>query len=66
MTPEQEAIRDSIARLCQKYDADYWLRRDREGGFPDDFVADLAAGGWLGIAMPPDYGGSGLGVTGRR
>ena len=60
---EQEAIRDSVARLCANYDADYWLRRDRDGGFPDDFAADLAAAGWLGIAMPPEYGGAGLGVT---
>ncbi|MBM3490015.1 MAG: acyl-CoA dehydrogenase [Alphaproteobacteria bacterium] len=63
LTAEQQSIRDSITKLCAKYDADYWLRRDDEGGFPDDFVADLAAGGWLGIAMPPEYGGSGLGVT---
>ena len=63
LTEEQEAIRDSVARLCAKYDADYWLKRDREGGFPDDFAADLAAAGWLGIAMPPEYGGAGLGVT---
>lgn len=62
-TEEQEAIRDSIARLCSKYDDDYWLERDRKGGFPDDFVADLAKDGWLGIAMPPEYGGAGLGVT---
>ncbi|MEQ9639774.1 MAG: acyl-CoA dehydrogenase family protein [Alphaproteobacteria bacterium] len=62
-TEEQEAIRDSIARLCGKYTDDYWLERDRHGGFPDDFVADLANDGWLGIAMPPEYGGAGLGVT---
>jgi acyl-CoA dehydrogenase len=62
-TEEQQAIRDSIARLCAKYGDDYWLEKDRHGGFPNDFVADLAAAGWLGIAMPPEYGGAGLGVT---
>ena len=62
-TDEQEAIRDAIAKLCQKYDDDYWLKRDSEGGFPNDFVKDLADGGWLGIAMPEAYGGAGLGVT---
>lgn len=62
-TEEQQAIRDSIARLCSKYGDDYWLEKDRHGGFPDDFVADLADAGWLGIAMPPEYGGAGLGVT---
>jgi len=60
---DQLAIRDTIAKLCLRYDDDYWLKRDREGGFPEDFVKDLTDGGWLGIAMPPEYGGSGLGVT---
>ena len=60
---EQQSIRDAIAKLCAKYDDDYWLKRDKEGGFPEDFVKDLADGGWLGIAMPPEFGGSGLGVT---
>jgi acyl-CoA dehydrogenase len=60
---EQQAIRDAVARICVKYDDAYWLKHDREGGFPDDFVADIADGGWLGVAMPEAYGGSGLGVT---
>jgi len=62
-TEEQEAIRDAVARVCRKYDAEYWRRRDHEGSFPEDFVKDMADGGWLGIAMPPEFGGSGLGVT---
>jgi len=63
LTAEQEAIRAAIERICARFDADYWLRRDREGGFPDDFHRAFAADGWLGICIPPDYGGSGLGVT---
>jgi len=62
-TPEQEAIRESVGRLCAKYDAEYWLVRDRDGGFPEDFVKDLADGGFLGVTMPQEFGGSGLGVT---
>ena len=61
-TEEQIAVRDTIAKLCEKYDDAYWLARDTEGEFPEDFVTDLADGGWLGIAMPEEYGGSGLGV----
>ena len=60
---EQQAIRDAVGRVCARYDDAYWLKRDREGGFPDDFVRDIAGGGWLGIAMPEAYGGAGLGVT---
>ncbi|GAB3665602.1 acyl-CoA dehydrogenase family protein [Ramlibacter alkalitolerans] len=63
MSPEQEQIRDAIEKVCAPFDADYWLRKDREGGFPDDFHRALAASGWLGIAMPEAYGGAGLGIT---
>jgi acyl-CoA dehydrogenase len=62
-TPEQEAIRSAIQRVCQKFDADYWLAKDREGGFPHDFHRAFADAGWLGICIPEQYGGSGLGVT---
>ena len=62
-TPEQEAIREAVAKICARFDLDYWLAKDREGGFPLDFHAALAADGWLGIAMPHEYGGAGLGIT---
>jgi len=60
---DQIAIRDAIAKICAKYGDEYWLARDDDGVFPEDFVADIAGGGWLGIAMPEAYGGAGLGVT---
>ena len=63
LTPEQEQIRDAIERVCAPFDADYWLRKDREGGFPLDFHQALADAGWLGIAMPEAHGGAGLGIS---
>jgi acyl-CoA dehydrogenase len=63
LTPEQEGIREAIAKLCTRFDAEYWRKRDREGGFPADFHQALARDGWLGIAMPQAYGGAGLGIT---
>ncbi|MGB3431768.1 acyl-CoA dehydrogenase family protein [Achromobacter sp.] len=62
-TPDQLALRDAVARICERYPDDYWLERDREGGFPEPLHADLARDGWLGIAMPQEYGGAGLGMT---
>ncbi len=62
-TPDQEAIRDAVAKVCAEFNDDYWLKRDREGGFPTDFYDALARDGWLGICTPEAYGGSGLGVT---
>jgi len=63
LTEDQEQICDAVLRACAPFDADYWLRKDREGGFPEDFHRALADAGWLGIAMPQEYGGAGLGIT---
>src|SRR6185295_6116669 len=62
-SPEQERIREAIAKLCAGFGDDYWLKRDREGGFPADFHQAMARDGWLGIAMPEAYGGAGLGIS---
>jgi acyl-CoA dehydrogenase len=60
---EQLAIRDAIGKLCARFGDAYWLERDREGGFPVDFHRAVAEAGWLGIAMPKEFGGAGLGIT---
>jgi acyl-CoA dehydrogenase len=62
-TPEQIAIREAVEHICARYPDEYWLEHDRDGGFPHGLHADLARDGWLGIAMPPEYGGAGLGMT---
>ncbi|MDF1855089.1 acyl-CoA dehydrogenase family protein [Pseudooceanicola sp.] len=63
LTSEQEAIRDAIERICADFDESYWLKKDRDGGFPQDFYDALAKEGWLGICTREEQGGSGLGVT---
>ena len=63
LTPEQQQVRDAIFKLCEPFDDDYWLKKDKAGGFPEDFYAAVAAQGWLGIAMPETVGGAGLGIT---
>jgi acyl-CoA dehydrogenase len=63
LTEDQEAIRDAIGAICARFDDSYWTKKDKEGGFPFDFYEAVAAGGWLGICMPEDFGGSGLGIT---
>ncbi len=62
-TDDQQSIRDSIEKICADFGPEYWLERDREGGFPETFVKAIADGGWLGIAMPESVGGAGLGIT---
>lgn len=63
LTDDQRAIEGAIDKICARFGDEYWLERDRAGGFPDDFHAALAEAGWLGIAMDPAYGGAGLGMT---
>lgn len=63
LTEEQMAIRDNVAKLCAGFDDDYWLARDASGEFPADFHKAMADAGWLGVAMPEEFGGADLGVT---
>ncbi len=63
LTLEQLRIREAILRLCADFGDDYWLNKDRQGGFPEEFYAAVAKDGWLGIAMPEEHGGAGLGIA---
>ncbi len=63
LTEQQEAVRDAVTRICSNFDDAYWLEKDRHGGFPTELHQALAKDGWLGICMPEEYGGAGLGVT---
>jgi len=62
LSSEQEAIVDSIKALMEKFGDDFWLEHDKTGEYPEDFYQEVAKGGWLGITMPEEYGGSNLGV----
>lgn len=63
LTPAQQEIREAVLKFCARFGDDYWLAKDRDGGFPQDFHRAMADAGWLGIAMPEAYGGAGLGIT---
>ncbi|HHX89709.1 MAG TPA: acyl-CoA/acyl-ACP dehydrogenase [Paracoccus sp.] len=57
------AIREGVRAVASRFDAEYWLARDEDGAFPRDYHRAMADAGWLGITMPEEYGGSGLGVS---
>lgn len=61
-TEEQRAVQDAVARVCAKFDDAYWLARDRDGRFPDEFCKAMVDAGWFGATIPKEYGGSGLGM----
>jgi acyl-CoA dehydrogenase len=62
LTPEQEAIVDAVSALCRRFNDDYWAGCEREERFPKEFHHAMATEGWLGVAMPEQYGGAGLGI----
>ena len=62
-SPEQEAIREGVAAVCRRFGDDYWRDCEAEARFPREFHRAMAEGGWLGITMPVEHGGAGLGVT---
>lgn len=63
LNEEQEMIRDAIRRICTDFPDEYWAKKDEAHEFPWDFYNALAEGGWIGIAIPEEYGGSGKGIT---
>ena len=62
-TDEQRQIQENVERVCADFGDAYWLQRDSDGAFPEDFCQMIADQGYMGIAMPEEYGGSGLGIT---
>jgi acyl-CoA dehydrogenase len=63
LTADQQNIRDAILKHCSRFPDEYWLERDRDAVFPHEFFKSMVDAGWLGIAMPAEFGGSGLGIT---
>jgi len=61
--PDHEAIRDGVRRVCADFDDDYWRGCDDRHEFPWDFYRAMAAGGWIGIAIPSEHGGGGRGIV---
>jgi acyl-CoA dehydrogenase len=64
-TPDEDhlAIIDAVDHTCSSFDDQYWSDCDTEHRFPWEFYRVMAAGGWVGIAIPEQYGGGGRGIT---
>ncbi|OZC48080.1 acyl-CoA dehydrogenase [Rhodococcus sp. 06-621-2] len=61
--PTHDDIRAAVKTLCKAFPDDYWMEHDDSHEFPWDFYNAVAEGGWLGLTVPEEYGGGGLGVT---
>ena len=56
-------IRQAVRTLCKAFPDEYWMEHDDSHEFPWEFYNAVAEGGWLGLTIPEEYGGGGLGVT---
>ena len=63
LTDDQQLIRKSVAELASKFDDHYWMEKDQAHEFPQEFYDAISSGGWLGMTIPEEYGGHGLGIT---
>ncbi|MCX4766553.1 acyl-CoA/acyl-ACP dehydrogenase [Streptomyces sp. NBC_01275] len=63
LTEDQNTIRKAVAGLLKDFDDRYWMEKDRDHVFPSEFYDAVARGGWLGLTVPEEYGGHGLGIT---
>ncbi|MFW0785609.1 acyl-CoA dehydrogenase family protein [Gordonia sp. CPCC 206044] len=63
LSEDQELIRKSVAELAGRFDDHYWMEKDLAHEFPTEFYRAIADGGWLGMTIPEQYGGHGLGIT---
>jgi acyl-CoA dehydrogenase len=61
--PDHEAISEAVDRVCAQFDDTYWSGCDQRHEFPWDFYREMATGGWIGIAIPEQYGGGGQGIA---
>ena len=62
-TDEHQLIRDAVGKICANFPDEYWAECDSKHRFPWDFYNAMAKDGWIGIAIPEEYGGSGRGIT---
>ena len=56
-------IRNAVRDVCKKYDGVYWRSLEKEGKYPEEFVAEMTDLGWLSALIPVEYGGGGMSVT---
>lgn len=63
LTDSQRTVREAISKICANYPDEYWLKQEEKKEFPFELHRKLADDGWLGICIPPEFGGSGLGIS---
>ncbi len=56
-------LRDGVRRICADFPDEYWRRCEADHAFPWAFYQAFADAGWVGVAIPAEFGGGGAGIT---
>jgi butyryl-CoA dehydrogenase len=64
LTDEQRMLRETAREFAQRELAPHSAEWDREARFPKEAMAELGKLGFMGMLVPPDYGGAGADPVG--
>ncbi|WP_456370293.1 acyl-CoA dehydrogenase family protein [Geoglobus sp.] len=56
-------IADAAKDIARDFPPEYWREKDEKGEFAEEFWRAISKAGFLGIVIPEEYGGAGMGVT---
>ena len=62
--PDHRLLREAVREICSRFPDEYWAALDESHTFPWEFYEAMAKGGWIGIAIPAEYGGGGHDAAG--
>lgn len=60
---DEESLRRQVRSIADRFDLEYWRVHDESGEYPHEFFDAFSKEGWLGVAIPGEYGGKGLGIS---
>ncbi|MDQ2052533.1 acyl-CoA dehydrogenase family protein [Natronolimnohabitans sp. A-GB9] len=62
LSDSQHLVRQNVQNICENFDDAYWREHADQNEYPQEFVETLADHGWMGILIPEEYGGAGMGT----
>ena len=61
-TDEERLMRETVRSICASYGPEYARRKTESGEPPTELWDELASRGYMGVNVPEQYGGGGLGM----
>jgi len=62
-TDEQLMLREAVGSIAAKFGHEYYVAKARADERTDELWDAVAEGGFLGVNVPEEYGGGGMGIT---